>query len=381
MLLRLLIWIVFAWLAIPTVYFLIFALAARLRRKRATAEGSRERRFVILIPAYHSDAFILDTAKSALDQDYPKDRYSVLVISDGMTAGTVSLLREAGADVLEVVFEESTKAKALNAAIDRLGPGAADVVVILDADNLASRSLLTSIDCAMCAGARAIQAHRTAKNEDTPVAVIDAVSEEINNSIFRSGHCALGISSALIGSGMAFEYDWFAENASKFTTSGEDKEMELRLLQDGIFVEYLEDEKVLDEKTRTQQNYAKQRRRWIASQYNLMTDAVRHFREAEDKPGYADKLFQWCFPPRMIMIGLIPLITLLLTIFRSPLAKWWWMLTALLSVALLIAMPRGSINRNFFKALLKVPALAVTAVVNVFKIKGTKDTFIHTEHK
>lgn len=371
----------FAWLAIPVLYFLVFALASRFRRKKEAAEGSRTRRFVILIPAYHSDSCILDTAKAALDQDYPRDRFSVLVISDGMQPQTVTSLREAGADVLEVVFEHSTKAKALAAAIDSLGPDAADAVAILDADNVVSRRFLSTLDNAMCAGARAIQAHRTAKNEDTPVAVIDAVSEEINNSIFRSGHCALGISSALIGSGLAFEYKWFADNAPHFTTSGEDKEMELQLLRDGIFVEYIEDEKVLDEKTRTQQNYAKQRRRWIASQYNLMADAVKRFKGVKDKVGYADKLFQWCFPPRMIIIGLIPLIALILTIFGSSLTQWWWLLTAVLVIALLIAMPRGSVNGKFFKALLKVPALAFTAVFNVFKMKGTKDNYIHTDHE
>lgn len=381
MLLRIIIWVLLAWLAIPVLYFLTFALAARFRRKQIAPVGTRRRRFTILIPAYHSDSCIIDTTRAALDQDYPKELFSVVVISDGMRPETVAALRESGAEVLEVVFEQSSKGKALAAAVDSLGPDAADAVAILDADNLASPSFLSSIDDAMCAGARAIQAHRTAKNEDTPVAVIDAVSEEINNSIFRSGHCALGISSALIGSGMAFEYGWFADNVRKFTTSGEDKEMELQLLRDGIFVEYLEDEKVLDEKTRTRQNYAKQRRRWIASQYNLMSDAIRNFKDVKDKTGYADKLFQWCFPPRMILIGAVPFLALLLTVFGSPFALWWWILTALLVIALLMAMPRGSINGNFFKALLRVPALAFTAVANVFRIKGTKDTFIHTDHK
>jgi len=35
------------------------------------------------------------------------------------------------------------------------------------------------------------------------LALLDGISEEINNNIFRKGHQTLGLSSALIGSGMA----------------------------------------------------------------------------------------------------------------------------------------------------------------------------------
>jgi hypothetical protein len=50
----------------------------------------------------------------------------------------------------------------------------------------------------------AVQGHRTAKNTNNSWAILDAISEEINNNIFRKGHRVLGLSSAIIGSGMAF---------------------------------------------------------------------------------------------------------------------------------------------------------------------------------
>lgn len=56
----------------------------------------------------------------------------------------------------------------------------------------------------------AVQTHRIAKNMNNDMALLDAVSEEINNTIFRLGHAKLGLSAALIGSGMAFRYDLFA---------------------------------------------------------------------------------------------------------------------------------------------------------------------------
>lgn len=103
---------------------------------------------------------------------------------------------------------------------------------------------------ALDSGIQAVQAHRTAKNRDTDTAVLDAASEEVNNSIFRRGHVALGFSSALIGSGMAFDYKWFRENIACCTTSGEDKELEALLLRQGIYIDYLDDVRVLDERYR-----------------------------------------------------------------------------------------------------------------------------------
>ena len=54
-----------------------------------------------------------------------------------------------------------------------------------------------------------------------------AAFEEINNSIFRRGHVALGLSSAISSSGMAFDFNWFKKNIMSAKTSYDEKELEL----------------------------------------------------------------------------------------------------------------------------------------------------------
>lgn len=368
-------------LGIPAVYFFAFAVFSRFFDDDDPKETARTRRFVTIIPAYKSDPFILDTARAAATQDYPSDRFRTLVVSDSMKPETVASLEDGGIEVIEVSFEKSTKAASLQAAMEYLGDDAADVVIILDSDNIVGNDFISAIDQAFERGAKAVQAHRTAKNRDTDIAVIDAVSEEINNSIFRKGHCSVGMTSALIGSGMAFDYKWFAYACSSFTTTGEDKEMELRLISDGIKVKYLDNVKVLDEKTRSASNYYNQRRRWTASQYNIILDAARKFPAAANKLDYADKLFQWLFPPRMIIITAIPLLAILLSLFHSPYAWQWWRLTIILVIGLLLAIPKGGFDRKLLKAMVTVPVLAVMAAINMFRMKGTKDNYIHTEHE
>lgn len=68
------------------------------------------------------------------------------------------------------------------------------------------------------------------------MAYLDAISEEINNSIFRLGHVNLGMSAALIGSGMAFEYSLFYKAMmSNTSVGGFDRVLEMKLLYHRIF--------------------------------------------------------------------------------------------------------------------------------------------------
>ena len=74
------------------------------------------------------------------------------------------------------------------------------------------------------------------------MALLDAISEEINNHIFRKGHRSLCLSSAIIGSGMAFDYQLFKEYMTTLqAVGGFDKELELKLLHNGYKIDYLPD--------------------------------------------------------------------------------------------------------------------------------------------
>lgn len=268
-------WLLVLTLLLPVLYLFLFAAFSMRRRTDDYPPARKQRRFVTLIPAYKADAVILRTAQAALAQEYPEGLHRVTVIADRLKPETLAGLRRLPLTVIVVMFENSSKAKALTAATDQLGPGAADVVTILDADNLVGPDFIARLNEAFDTGMVAVQAHRTAKNRDSDTAVLDAASEEINNSIFRRGHVALGLSSALIGSGMAFAYDWFRDNIRKCRTSGEDKELEALLLRQRIYIDYLDDLMVLDEKVQGEGAYYNQRRRWIAAQFYALGSALR----------------------------------------------------------------------------------------------------------
>ncbi|MGN1210492.1 MAG: glycosyltransferase [Candidatus Cryptobacteroides sp.] len=368
-------------LAVPAVYYFVFAVAGRIshvgRKVNSEAVASQ---FCILIPAYRSDGFILPTVKSALDQDYPEDRFRVVVISDGMKEETDELLRAAGAEVQKVCFENSTKAAALNAAMEYLGSGAADYVAILDSDNIVDRSFLRQMNGALGGRMVAVQGHRCAKNTDTPVAMADGIFEEVNNLVFRQGHCALGLSSALIGSGMALPYEWFAKNAGGFVTAGEDKEMELQLLKDGIFVEYASGIRILDEKTRSMGNLQKQRMRWLTAQYFLIGRALGELPQARLKAGYADKLLQWAFPPRILLVTGLPLVAIVTILARSAFMPVYAASTVLLYTGIALGVPEWVKAGDLLAIIKQGPMMLWTTIKNIFRKKSGKDKYIHTDH-
>ena len=370
-------WIFIFVLGLPVLYLFVFALFSTRKSMDDYPQAKRRRKFVTLIPAYKSDAVIVRTAQAALRQEYPAQLHEVVVIADRLKPQTLAELRTLPIRVLEVSFENSSKAKALNFAVEELGPEAAEAVTILDADNLAGEDFIARLNDVFDSGVQAVQAHRTAKNRDTDTAVLDAASEEINNAIFRRGHVALGLSSALIGSGMAFEYKWFRDNIARCTTSGEDKELEALLLRQGIYIDYIDGLRVLDEKVQGEGAYYNQRRRWIAAQFYALGSAVRQLPGAiaAGNLDYCDKLLQWCLPPRILLMGLVPLWTAAMTVFDPLGSIKWWIVLLLLLFALALALPDEQTDRQLGRALRRMPVLFLLTAANLFRLRGTKDKF------
>ena len=175
--------ILFICFSVNILYLLVFSIASVFgKREKREEKAVSYRRIAILVPAYKEDRVIMECVESCLRQNYPRDRYDVIVVSDRMKPETNEKL-SALPLILEVVhFGNSTKAKALNLAMSHLS--GYDLALILDADNIIAPDYLNQINAApFTENIVGYQTHRTAKNKNTSLACLDAVSEEINNSI------------------------------------------------------------------------------------------------------------------------------------------------------------------------------------------------------
>lgn len=374
--------IVYIYMSISVFYLFFFAFFSKFKRTDQYPPAGKNHRFLVLFPAYREDRVIIPSIQSFMKQQYPGDKYDVVVISDKMTGDTNKRISELSAKLLKVDFVNSTKGKALAFAMESVVNESYDIVVILDADNTVEPDFLDQINRAYDSGALAIQAHRKGKNANTDIATLDAVSEEMNNAYFRKGHVFLGLSSALSGSGMAFDFSWFRENAGKLSSAGEDKELETLLLKQRIYIEYLHDVPVYDEKVQDSSAFYKQRQRWLAAQFGTLGKALKDLPAAllSGNIDYSNKLFQWMMLPRLLLLGFISIFSFALLLLQPGNALKWWGLLFLLLITFGLAIPKDMDNKALEKALVKLPLLFILMFINLFRMKGANKKFIHTSH-
>ncbi len=375
-------WILFVLTLCGTIYLLVFAVAGFIYRPLEYTCSDKFRKFAVFIPGYREDNVILDVARRALDQDYPHDWYDVIVIADGFKQETIAKLKELPIIVNEVVFEKSSKAKSLNKTMEELSDSY-EVALVLDADNIMAKDFISKMNKAYNNGFVAIQGHRVAKNSNTHFAVLDALSEEINNNIFRRGHRQLGLSAALIGSGMAFDYQLYKSLMNQIDSFGEDKELEHKLLKSKIQIEYLDNALVYDEKTTKSQVFVTQRTRWIANQLNYATNYLREgFKELfKGNFDYFDKIVQHLIPPRIFIIGLLSIVLIVSLIFNPLSWTYYWFIQWLMCVlALFISVPRHFFTLKTLNALLYLPLGFFLMLISLTKIKQARKGFAHTAH-
>lgn len=382
--------VLFSYLAGCILYNLILSVAGRLQRKKSMghlpAEESAFAKMAILIPAYKEDAIILSTAQSYTRLNYPSGQYEVIVIADSLQPETLQQLRQSGVTTVPVSFDKSTKAKSLNAAFAQLGDGY-DLALICDADNMLSTDFLLLVNQAFQAGEYAIQTQRVAKNLNTPFAVLDAANEIIANHLYRKGANALGLSSSVIGSGMAFHYPLIKGIMQEIdATGGFDKVLQLMVVEKGHAIYYLEDAQVFDEKVEQAATFEHQRRRWLSSQLVYLRLYWKKgwrelFRGNVDYFNLA--VCQNLLLPRLLLVVCVTAITLLYLLLHNylllPLA-WWAALWACNCISLLLPIPGRFFSRYLLTALLGLPRAAYIMITLLFRLKGANNRFIHTKH-
>ena len=296
-----------------------------------------------------------------------------------MQPETNEQLRRMPITLLTPSFEKSSKAKAMQYAINEV-KGEFDNVVILDADNVVRPEFLSQLNI-LCSVYDVIQCHRCAKNANNDVAVLDGASEEINNTIFRKAHNRLGLSSALIGSGMCFNYELFKKNVFQLSTAGEDREMEALLLHQEVFIKYAPDIHVFDEKVSNQDNFQRQRMRWMTAQVQSLFSNLPMIPKAilHGKINFVDKTIQQALIPRSILIVLVGGISVMMTIMIPEWCEKWWILFAFLAGALFIAIP-GPLRMRSFSKVFTIPGLVIRMLKNALHMDRKNTDFIHTEH-
>lgn len=369
--------LLFALSAFTVVYHLFYSIMGGMLKRSDKYNDSRTKhRFAVIIPAYKDDEYIQKAVFSILKQEYPIDCYDIYVVSEQMSEQTNSFLSEQPITLMQANFHgKGTKMKAVKAAIKHLPEGLYDMVLIMNADNTVEPNFLEMMNDAYSSGSNAIQAHRIRLERSNNSSMLNAISDEINNCIYRSGHVNLGLSSSLNGSGMAFDFDWIKGIIDQVNDNDDEKAFEALLLRDRIYVDYLDKAIVYATRKENRRKFYAQRRNWIIAHYHSLFTNLHRLPGAilSGNFDYADRILNWITFPRTLLLIVIAVMGCV-----SSWSYWldgikWWMLVLVLLLAMAFAIPDYLVDNKFNKAIKSIPIMGIGMILNFLKLNKKKE--------
>ena len=363
--------LLFILVALTVLYLGIFAFTSMFARHSETPKARNQNRFIIFIPSHKSGKSVEMTVNSILGQTYPQRLFDVTVIADHEDEITMFHLAQQPVTLLTPNYAKSSRTKSLQLAINNLPQFKIyDVVIILDAGDVVEPEFLEQMnDAYESAGTKAIQAHKVSLNRDTVSARLSSIFEEINNSIFRRGHISVGLSAAMASSGMVFNFDWFKQQILAAKINWADKELEALLLRHHIYVDYFDKIMVYGEKARQAEEFNRQHRNWILTQWRAILRNLRHLPIAILQKHYdmIDKLLQWMLLPRMLMMVIILLMCIIMPFIYFTMAIKWWALFAIVLFVFAMATPNYLVDEKWDSTFFKIPFVLMSSILHKFK--------------
>ena len=256
-------------------YYLFFAIVYFVVPPRSTPRVEPRNRFLIVIPAHNEEQLISTALDHVSAVDYPHDLFQMAVIADNCNDHTAVRAAEQNALVLERHDSKRRgKGFALSWALPQLPMAECDAVIIIDADSIMDRHYLQEMNAALCGGARMIQGYNNLSNpDDTHLTRLMHVTSVLKNLLFNEGKTRLGLSVALMGTGMCFDRGLLEEIGWGAHSIGEDWEYSTQLIQRGIAINFHARAITYSREATSLQQGFSQRLRWAGGKFDVI---MRH---------------------------------------------------------------------------------------------------------
>ncbi len=359
--------ILFLFFLFQILYLLIFTLGSLSKSRDIYPKADENARFAVIIATYALDQVLLDTIQSLRAQDYPAELVDFFVVGNTENKALANALSLQHVTLISASqLSELKRTKKAMLAIQQTKI-AYDMVLLIDAGNQFDTDYLTKLNNAFYSGCYAIQSHRLIKHTTSDAQYLSAISEEINNAIFRRGHTSLGFSSALLNSGMAVDFDLFGQFIDQAHGQMLSKQLERFLLYRNVYIEYLEEAFVYDCATKVKKELYQKRTRWFGNRvYNLFIGFSRLTSAILNKQmDYCNKLIQWMLPSRIILVVLVFFLALFFSTTFFVLAIKWWALFFLLLVIFCLAIPNYLVSNRLLHLMLTLPFLFIFSILNL----------------
>jgi len=369
------------YLLLPLLFLLLHLFLAkgkRMLQKKYPVVNDREYDFAAIITAHQDTRFIPPLVDSFCRQTW--SNFVVYVVADDCDISGLHF-EDPRIRVLRPEKALHAKIQSIKYAVDHfVRPH--DVLVVFDSDNLVHPQYLEKLDRYFKAGFRAVQTHMLSKNTDTVYAKLDSIGHIYNTFVERQVKMELGLSSSILGLGIAIETGLYRQVMYKDALGGFDKKLQADIIKTIPQLAFAEDAIVYDEKVDDGGTLEKQRTRWIYTYFKYFPINWKLFATGWKRPSFNLIFFGFTVlrPPLFITVGLA-FLCLLANLFISPaLALAWGAILLSFVLSFILIVLTQSRQEGMYKALLYIPVVVVRQISALLKIKKASKDFLKTDH-
>ena len=288
--------------------------------------------FSILIPSHNEEDVIYDTLQNIQKIKYPKDYFNVYIIMDNCTDNTLKEFNRFKQDypfstnIDKIIVNGGSKPKALNKAIFYLKENdlwKADNIIILDADNIISDTMLQSYDYYHKMYNDILQCRILSANDNNIISQGFTSSFNFMAYGFQYTRNCIGLSASLSGTGFSIKRDIFDKvGFNRCDTLTEDLEFSILCILNGYKIKYVPEEYVLNQHLESFKPSIIQRIRWCRGHMQTAMKLDKSLLKAFIKRPSFQLIDSFIFlnsPPKFIIYLIANINLLLLNIKIIPL--------------------------------------------------------------
>ena len=263
--------------SISGLYLWVIALAG-VRAPKLPKPSDHLKRFAIAVPAHNEESIIGQTVAALRSLDYPSELYKIYIVADFCSDQTADEARSQGAICFE--RKEGERGGKGNALIwlfkqIQLSCNNFDAIVIFDADTQVEPGFLKAMNNRLNQGALVIQGQHIISNPRAGwFPALTWAMMTIDNRFSNQGRSNLNLSAKHMGDSICFRSE-ILENLGWGSGLTEDYEFRLRLLLEGIRIQYEPSARGYGQAPLFWKEAQAQRQRWARG----MADAGKQYRQ------------------------------------------------------------------------------------------------------
>ncbi len=300
---------------------LLLLLGAAVRGRRAVPSAGDELRLAVVIPAHDEEEQIAAAVRSVRTVDYPVAGRRIIVVADNCGDRTAQVAAAAGAEVWERTDAvHRGKGHALAWAFARLLADAdaaseavadrtdvPDAICVVDADCEVSSNLLRVFAARLRAGADAVQASYLISDPSvSPSAALRWAGFALFNVVRPLGREQLGLSSGLLGTGMAISSRLLSTSPWRSFSFAEDREQHMRWVLSGARVAFAPEATVRSPAAGDGSGRRVQEARWESGRLHLaahLSPALLRRAIRRREPRALDAALEPLLPPQSLLLA------------------------------------------------------------------------------